>query len=239
MHKRGEVRCLVGNNIFTTGYDHPPLDMIIDLQATASTPKHVQKYGRGMRPFPGSYAFPPKQNCLILDYAGNTVRLGPINDPVIPKLKGKGTGDAPVKLCEYCGVYNHTRATECVGCKVPFPPQKSTFQQVHQRTKSLSRIFQLLKLSTLMPFIIPTIFRRNRAPSHCAFLIGAAWFDIPNGFPSKIRRVNIFSTNGGGNDTQTNRRKLLKKSYTCIKTNCVGRIKFACGSIMIRRKSLA
>ena len=101
MHKRGEVRCLVGNNIFTTGYDHPPLDMIIDLQATASTPKHVQKYGRGMRPFPGSNLFPPKQNCLILDYAGNTVRLGPINDPVIPKLKKKGTGDAPVKICEF------------------------------------------------------------------------------------------------------------------------------------------
>lgn len=44
-HKRGEVRCLVGNNIFTTGYDHPPLDFLIDLQATMSTPKHVQKYG--------------------------------------------------------------------------------------------------------------------------------------------------------------------------------------------------
>lgn len=115
-HKRGEVRCLVGNNIFTTGYDHPPLDLIIDLQPTNSTPKHVQKLGRAMRPSPDTY----KENGLVLDFARNISRLGPIDDPIIPRRKGEGSGEAPVKICESCGNYNHISARECIYCGAPF-----------------------------------------------------------------------------------------------------------------------
>jgi len=114
-HKRGELRCLVGNNIFTTGYDHPPLDYIIDLQPTLSVPKHVQKAGRGMRVFP-----PYKENCLYMDFGGNTRRNGPINDPYVPKRKGEGGGDAPVKICEHCGTYNHPSFRFCIGCDEEF-----------------------------------------------------------------------------------------------------------------------
>lgn len=116
-HKRGEVRCLVGNNIFTTGYDHPPLDFIIDLQPTMSVPKHVQKYGRGTR------IFPMKENCLILDFSGNTRRCGPINDPFIPpppSQRKKGNGEAPVKECKSCGTLNHTTARVCDYCGEEF-----------------------------------------------------------------------------------------------------------------------
>ena len=115
-HKLGHLRCLVGNNIFTTGYDHPPLDFIIDLQPTMSVAKHVQKYGRGMRPSPATY----KENCLILDFGGNVRRCGPINDPYIPRRKGAGGGDVPVKICEYCGTYNHISARVCIDCGEPF-----------------------------------------------------------------------------------------------------------------------
>lgn len=115
-HKDGKVRCLVGNNIFTTGYDHPPLDFIIDLQPTMSVPKHVQKYGRGMRISPATY----KENCLILDFGGNTRRCGPINDPFIPRRKGQGGGDVPIKICDNCGTYNHISARFCDGCGEPF-----------------------------------------------------------------------------------------------------------------------
>lgn len=115
-HQSGELRCLVGNNIFTTGYDHPPLDYIIDLQPTMSVVKHVQKYGRGMRVSPQT----GKDNCLILDFGGNVRRCGPINDPYIPKRKGPGAGDAPVKICDHCGTYNHPSARFCIGCGEPF-----------------------------------------------------------------------------------------------------------------------
>lgn len=115
-HKRGEMRCLVGNNIFTTGYDHPPLDLMIDLQPTMSVPKHVQKGGRLMRPSPATY----KENGLWLDFARNIQRLGPINDPRIPKRKGDKSGEPPVKICEGCGNYVHISARHCPYCGMEF-----------------------------------------------------------------------------------------------------------------------
>lgn len=118
--KEGQFRAICNNGILTTGFDHPPIDLILMLRATLSTSLWVQMLGRGTRPFKGDYTFPPKDNCLVLDFAGNTRRLGPINDPVIPRRKGGGGGDAPIKICEACGTYNHISARFCVGCGEPF-----------------------------------------------------------------------------------------------------------------------
>ena len=113
--KAGAIRCVVNVNGLTTGVDHPALDFIGMLRPTISTGLWVQMLGRGTRPFPG------KTNCLVLDFAGNTRRLGPIDSPKIPHMKGKGEeGDAPVKICEHCGTYNHARATNCVACGMVF-----------------------------------------------------------------------------------------------------------------------
>lgn len=127
--KAGRFRALVVNNIGTVGFDHPAIDCIIDLRPTTSVVLHIQKYGRGTRPyFHPAYDFEMlkllanrqqamrdsgKLDCLILDFAGNVQRLGPINDPRVPKPKGPGTGDIPIKLCPQCGAYNHTPARFC------------------------------------------------------------------------------------------------------------------------------
>lgn len=109
--KAGRYWGMVGNNIFTTGFDHPPIDFIAMVRPTTSPGLWVQMLGRGTRPSIG------KVNCLVHDYAGNTERLGPINDPVIPKLKGKGgPGEAPVWCCPRCDHYNHARAPFCEAC---------------------------------------------------------------------------------------------------------------------------
>jgi DNA repair protein RadD len=118
--KRGELRCLVNMGKFTTGFDHPPIDLISVGRATASPGLWVQMLGRGTRPFAGNEVFPAKQNCLVLDFAGNTRRLGPINDPVLPRKPGKGGGDAPVRICEGCGAYNHASARSCCNCGMEF-----------------------------------------------------------------------------------------------------------------------
>jgi DNA repair protein RadD len=127
--KSGELRCITNNNILTTGFDHPPVDMILMLRPTMSTVLWIQMLGRGTRPYdandPSQYipGFDyTKRNCLVLDYARNTVRLGPINDPRIPRKPGeKDTpGDMPVKICEDCGTYNHTRVRYCEGCGEEF-----------------------------------------------------------------------------------------------------------------------
>jgi len=112
--KAGRLRAISNNNILTTGFDHKPIDLISILRPTLSTTLHVQMIGRGMRPWH------TKKDCLVLDFARNTANLGPINDPKIPKKKGKGGGDAPVKICDHCGTYNHTRAVYCIGCGAQF-----------------------------------------------------------------------------------------------------------------------
>lgn len=131
--KRGEITAVVNNNVLTTGFDSPHIDLIICLRATASSVLWVQMLGRGTRPdyadgfdlddIGGRLAAiqaSKKQNCLVLDYARNTSRLGPINDPVVPRRKGAGGGDAPVKICNICEVYNHASVRFCVNCGAEF-----------------------------------------------------------------------------------------------------------------------
>jgi DNA repair protein RadD len=109
------LRVIVNYGKLTTGFDHKPIDMIGMLRPTMSTSLWVQMVGRGMRPYPN------KLNCLVLDFAGNTKRLGPINDPIVPRRRGKGKpGDAPVKICPNCNCYNHLRATVCIMCGATF-----------------------------------------------------------------------------------------------------------------------
>lgn len=131
--KAGKLRAVVNNNVLTTGFDHPDIDMIIMLRPTASSTLWVQMLGRGTRPVymigfdlsnrEGRWAAilaSHKRDCLVLDFAGNTRKLGPINDPVVPRKKGKGGGEAPIKECPACGVLNHARAAICVGCYYKF-----------------------------------------------------------------------------------------------------------------------
>lgn len=122
LFKGGHVQAMVGVGVFTTGFNHPPVDCIVILRPTMSAGLWVQMLGRGTRPC-GLWG---KENCLVLDFAANTRRLGPINDPVIPKKRGKGKGEAPFKVCPQCDTYNHARARTCVLCGYIFPAVVAT-----------------------------------------------------------------------------------------------------------------
>lgn len=124
--KAGKIRAVVNNNVLTTGFDFPEIDLIGVLRPTRSTALWVQMLGRGTRPAKG------KQNCLVLDFARNTLRLGPINDPVLPSAKKKRTdepGQVPVKICPTCGTYNHCKASICSSCGNEFPPAENDLRQ--------------------------------------------------------------------------------------------------------------
>ena len=114
--KSGKLRGVVNNNVLTTGFNHKAIDLIIVLRPTTSINLWVQLLGRGTRPSRET----GKENCLVLDFAGNTRRLGPINDPVLPKRKGDKAGTAPVKLCNSCNCYNHASARNCTYCDAEF-----------------------------------------------------------------------------------------------------------------------
>jgi DNA repair protein RadD len=119
--KEFKYRCLVSNNILTTGFNHRAVDCIGMMRPTMSPGLWVQMLGRGTRMSPET----GKVNCLVLDFAGNTRRLGPINDPIMPRKKGAGGGDAPVRICAVCGTYNHAslRQCECCGTAFDFSPK--------------------------------------------------------------------------------------------------------------------
>ncbi len=101
--------------MLTTGFDAPATDLIAMLRPTKSAGLYVQIVGRGCRLAPG------KDNCLILDFAGNIARHGPI-DAITPKRPGKGEPeDAPVKTCPECKSIVHAAVRQCPDCGYVFP----------------------------------------------------------------------------------------------------------------------
>lgn len=137
--KSYRLRSIVNYGKLTTGFDHPGIDMIIMLRPTMSVALWVQMLGRGTRPENG------KANCLVLDFAGN-IRLGPINDPVIPRKQGDKQGDLPIKICDVCGVYNHIKAVRCDPCGNPFEFKVKIKEQ--SGTESLIRGIEPLQIET-------------------------------------------------------------------------------------------
>lgn len=117
--KAGKYRALVNVDILTTGYNDPQIDLVVLMRPTQSPIIHVQTIGRGLR------VHPEKDHCLVLDFAGNCKRLGPIND-VLVKQAGdkKGTGGPMVKDCPECMIQNHLSAKKCINCEYVFPVQE-------------------------------------------------------------------------------------------------------------------
>ncbi len=129
--KANNLRAIVNYGKLTTGFNHPQIDLIGMLRPTLSVPLWVQMLGRGTRPAEG------KENCLVLDFARNTPRLGPINDPRIPNKKGAAAGETPIKICENCGAYNHISAKLCCQCGEAFSFQQKLVS--HAGTDELIR----------------------------------------------------------------------------------------------------
>lgn len=116
--KRGELRALVSMGVLTTGFNAPSVDLIAMLRPTHSTGLYVQMAGRGTR------LAPAKTDCLVLDFAGNVARHGPI-DAVKPRRPGDGQGEAPVKVCPRCRSIVATAVRVCPDCGHAFPPPVS------------------------------------------------------------------------------------------------------------------
>ena len=113
--KEGNYRCIVNVNVLTTGFDDPGIDLIALLRPTKSPVLHVQTIGRGMRINEG------KDHCVVLDFGGNTKRLGPINaiDIRVPK-KGDKQGEPITKTCPECDAIHHPAVRKCKWCGYEF-----------------------------------------------------------------------------------------------------------------------
>jgi len=112
--RAGEYQAVVSVAMLTTGLDIPEVDMIVLLRPTASPVLHVQIIGRGMRIAEG------KEDCLVLDYAGNLMRNGPIDAPTIKTNNGKGGGEPIMKECDQCCELVHIAVRICPSCGANF-----------------------------------------------------------------------------------------------------------------------
>jgi superfamily II DNA or RNA helicase len=66
--ERGDFQYLTNCGIATEGYDCPPVSCIAQGRPTKSRSLHAQIIGRGLRPYPG------KEDCLVLEFTGNSGR---------------------------------------------------------------------------------------------------------------------------------------------------------------------
>lgn len=115
--KEGKIRCLTNMNVLTTGFDAPGLDLIGMLRPTKSQSLYVQMLGRGTRIAEG------KDDCIVLDFAGNTKRLGTIDDidERINKPGAAAMGEMPLKVCPECQTILPIAVMECPTCGYEFP----------------------------------------------------------------------------------------------------------------------
>jgi|688.fasta_scaffold90752_1 DNA repair protein RadD len=113
--KAGELKYLCNVNVLTTGFDAPHIDCVALVRPTMSPGLYYQMVGRGFR------LHPSKENCLVLDFGGNVLRHGPVDDIKVTTID-RGDGKAPAKECPSCQAVIAAGFTTCPQCGYVFPP---------------------------------------------------------------------------------------------------------------------
>ncbi|EGQ7681560.1 TPA: DEAD/DEAH box helicase family protein [Vibrio parahaemolyticus] len=96
--KNREIKYLVNVSVLTTGFDAPHVDLIAILRPTESVSLYQQIVGRGLRLSEG------KNECLVLDYAGNSYDL---YQPEVGDPKPDSTSEIITIPCPACGFNNN------------------------------------------------------------------------------------------------------------------------------------
>jgi DNA repair protein RadD len=141
--RAGSTKVICNVGVLTTGVDLPMVSCIVHARPTRSRTLFVQTIGRGLRTAEG------KTNCLILDHAGNHLRLGMVTDIGQDHLddgqdRRNASQRAPErseplpKLCEGCKAVVPRTARECPSCGSP----------IHARTEVEAVDGELIELGS-------------------------------------------------------------------------------------------
>jgi DNA repair protein RadD len=115
--RAGTIRALISMNVLSVGFDAPAVDLIAVCRPTLSPGLHVQMLGRGTRLSPET----GKTDCLVLDFAGNVLRHGPLDLIDGAGLATEpGNGEAPVKRCPACQSLLPAGTRTCPDCAHEF-----------------------------------------------------------------------------------------------------------------------
>jgi DNA repair protein RadD len=118
--RQGELKYLANVNVLTTGFDAPHIDSVVLLRPTLSPGLYYQMVGRGFRLHPG------KQNCLVLDFGGNVLRHGPVDQLQVRERATSSNGQTPAKECPQCHAVIAAGYARCPDCGHEFPPPERT-----------------------------------------------------------------------------------------------------------------
>lgn len=114
--RAGRLKYLVNMGVLTTGFDAPNIDCVALVRPTMSPGLYYQMVGRGFR------KAPEKTNCLVLDFGGNILRHGPVDEIRVSAAGGSSTpGEAPAKECPNCRAVLALGYGACPQCGFIFP----------------------------------------------------------------------------------------------------------------------
>jgi DNA repair protein RadD len=121
--RSGLTRVICNVGVLVAGVDLPEVACLIDARPTQSRMRYVQVIGRGLRTAEG------KDKLLVLDHAGNALRLGLVTDIHQSHLddgkenaaqrKAREQSKPPPKLCEACKAVLPILAKACPACGEP------------------------------------------------------------------------------------------------------------------------
>jgi DNA repair protein RadD len=151
--KSGQIRALTNAQVLTTGFDAPAVDLIAMLRPTLSTSLYVQIVGRGTRLSPG------KTSCLVLDFAGNVRRHGPVDAVSVLPKSGKGSDDGKVgvdsvraKECPSCQSFAALNASSCLVCGHEWPHEEKPKHEAEAEAE-----VGILSTEAVPPQMIPVV----------------------------------------------------------------------------------
>ena len=132
LFERQPLKYLVNVNVLTTGFDAPNIDCVAIVRPTMSPGLFYQICGRGFRLHPG------KTDCLVLDFGGNALRHGPV-DQIRVTETGGGTQnrEPPAKECPECQALIAAGYSACPDCGYEFPARERTNHDATASTEGI------------------------------------------------------------------------------------------------------
>jgi DNA repair protein RadD len=129
--KNGNLKYLVNVNVLTMGFDAPNIDCVAMVRPTMSPGLYYQMVGRGFR------LHPDKDDCLVLDFGGNVMRHGPVDQIRIQTIETRGEGAAPAKECPQCQALVATGFAVCPHCGFVFPEPETNQHDAEASTEGI------------------------------------------------------------------------------------------------------
>jgi superfamily II DNA or RNA helicase len=126
--KTGETKIITSVDIISEGTDIPAVGCIIMMRPTKSLALYLQQAGRGLRTIEG------KNNCIILDHAGNCFRHGLVTDLRDWELTDTKIKEAKktftIRQCKKCYAVFGVLADKCPECGAEVEKQPKEMKKI-------------------------------------------------------------------------------------------------------------